>query len=126
MTEATITTAPVTTTGTEMVRVNRLTTKGNIDRRQFNPGRPKGTGTFDDKWGIVEGLRIIQDAPDGLYHPVKNERAAMSRTLTVKLVDMGYVTTTEVKGEGRGRPTKYFTLTGKGKSYLSLSKRWKE
>lgn len=125
MTDATITTAPETTTGTELVRVTRLKKDGNIDRRQFNPGRPRGTGTFDDKWGIVEGLRVINNAPDGMYHP-KQERAAMSRTLTLKLVDMGYVKPVEVKGEGRGRPAKFYTLSGKGKSYLKLSERWKK
>lgn len=125
MTDATLTTAPETANGTEMVRVNRLTKKGTVDRRQFNPGRPTGTGTFDDKWGIVEGLRIVQNAPEGMYHPAK-EGAQMSRVLTLKLAEMGYLKTVEVKGEGRGRPAKFFTLSGKGKSYLTLSRRWKE
>lgn len=125
MTDATITTAPETATGTEMVRVARLTKDGNVDRRQFNPGRPPHTGTFDNKWGIVEGLRIVQNAPDGMYHPAQ-DRAPMSRVLTLKLVDMGYLTPVKVKGEGRGRPAIFYTLAGKGRSYLKLSERWKK
>jgi hypothetical protein len=99
--------------------VPRVTATGDIDRRHDNPGRP---AIFDDKWGIVEGLKIVRDA--GLYHPKSD--SPMSRQLTLKLVDMGYAQPVEIKGEGVGRPRKAYTLTGKARSYLALSKRWKQ
>lgn len=98
----------------------RVRADGERDRRHDNPGRP---AIFDDKWGIVEGLKIVRDA--GEYHP-NSDNAPMSRTLTLKLVDMGYVQSVDVKGEGRGRPKKAYVLTGKAKTYLANSKRWKQ
>ena len=98
----------------------RLTANGSVDRRHDNPGRP---AIFGDKWGIVEGLKIVRDS--GEYIPAADD-APMSRTLTLKLVDMGYVQPVDIKGEGRGRPKKAYTLTGKAKSYLALSKSWKQ
>ena len=99
----------------------RFRADGDRDRRHENPGRPR---FFEkDKWNLVEGLRIIRDA--GEYHPT-SDNAPISRQLTLNLVDMGYVQPVDVKGEGRGRPKKAYTLTGKAKSYLALSKRWKQ
>lgn len=111
---------------TDLITVNRITKTGNIDQRQFNPGRPVGTGTLDDKWGVVEALKIITDTPEGLYHPA-SDRAPVSRALTIKLVDKGYVEPVDIKvTEGRGRAKRFYKLTGKGKSYLALSKNWKQ
>lgn len=98
----------------------RVRADGAVDRRHDNPGRP---AIFGDKWGIVEGLKIVRDA--GEYMPTAAD-APMSRTLTLKLVDMGYIQSIDIKGEGRGRPKKAYTLTGKAKTYLANSKRWKK
>lgn len=110
---------------TDLITVKRLTKDGNIDQRQFNPGRPEGTGVLDDKWGKVEALNIIAEKND-MYH-YADRGASVSRVLTLKLVDLGYVEPHKVKvTEGRGAPKKFYKLTGKGKSYLALSKRWKQ
>lgn len=101
-----------------------LTKGGEIDRRQFNPGRPEGTGVLDDKWGKVEALGIIA-AKDGFYH-YADKGAPVSRMFTLKLVDAGFVETHKVKvTDGPGRAKKFYKLTGKGRSYLALSKNWK-
>lgn len=105
--------------------VNRLTKAGTIDQRQFNPGRPEGTGVLDDKWGKVEALRIIAEK-NGFYHYAERG-APVSRVLTLKLVDAGFVEIHKAKvTEGPGAPKKFYKLTGKGKSYLALSKNWKQ
>ena len=88
-------------------------------------GRPENTGTFDDKWGIVEGLRLIT-AKDGFYH-YDDRGAAVSRVLTLQLVERGLVETHKAKvTEGPGRAKMFYRLTGKGKGYLGLSARWKK
>lgn len=89
-------------------------------------GRPEGTATFDDKWGIVEGLKIIM-AANGQYH-YNDAGAAVSRVLTLQLVERGYVKAVKVpNAEGqRGRAKMVYQVTGKGKSYLALSAKWKQ
>lgn len=102
----------------------KITAAGTVDRRQFNPGRPEGTGVLDDKWGKVEALNIIA-AKDGMYHYAE-KGAPVSRVLTLQLVDKGFVETHKVKvTDGPGRAKKFYKLTGKGRSYLALSKNWK-
>lgn len=89
-------------------------------------GRPEGTATFDNKWGIVEGLKIIE-AHNGQYH-YNNVGAQVSRVLTLQLVDRGYVVAEKLpNAEGqRGRAKLVYKLTGKGRSYLALSAKWKQ
>ena len=87
-------------------------------------GRPENTGTFDDKWGIVEGLRLIA-AKDGFYH-YDDVGAAVSRVLTLQLVERGLVETHKAKvTAGPGRAKMFYRLTGKGKGYLGIASRWK-
>jgi hypothetical protein len=107
------------------VEAARLCKDGSVDLRQYNSGRPENTGVFDDKWGIIEGLRLIADK-NGFYH-YADRGAAVSRVLTLQLVERGYVETHEAKvTEGPGRKKKFYRLTGKGRSYLALSKNWKQ
>ncbi len=88
-------------------------------------GRPENTGTFDDKWGIVEGLKLIA-AKDGFYH-YDDVGAAVSRVLTLQLVERGLVETHKAKvTEGPGRAKMFYRLTGKGRGYVGLSARWKQ
>jgi len=97
-----------------------------IRREEFGEtrGRPENTGTFDNKWGIVEGLKLIA-AKDGFYH-YADRGAQVSRILTLQLMEKGFVETHKAKvTEGPGRAKLFYRLTGKGKSYLALSKNWK-
>ena len=88
-------------------------------------GRPENTGTFDDKWGIVEGLKLIA-AKDGFYH-YDDVGAAVSRVLTLQLVERGLVETHKAKvTAGPGRAKMFYRLTGKGRGYVGLSARWKQ
>ena len=88
-------------------------------------GRPENTGTFDNKWGIVEGLKLIA-AKDGFYH-YNDVGAAVSRVLTLQLVARGLVETHKAKLiEGPGRAKLFYRLTGKGRGYMALSARWKQ
>ena len=92
-------------------------------------GRPDGTATFDNKWAIVEGLRLINEAnqENGHYH-YNDVGAACSRTLTLQLVDRGYLEAVKMeKSDGeRGRAKLSYRLTNKGKTYLTFSARWKQ
>ena len=99
----------------------RLTADGTIDRRFQNPGRPR---IFDDKWGIIEGLKIVADSDKGIY--TLGENAPMSRPLTLQLVELGYLEIVKLESTTRGRKPHGYRLTGKARSYLSLSKRWKK
>ena len=104
---------------------HRVTAAGEYDRRHDNPGRPEGTGVLDDKWGKVEALNIIA-AKDGLYHYAA-KGAPISRVLTLKLVEGGFVESHKIKvTDGPGRAKKFYKLTGKGKSFIALSKNWKQ
>lgn len=89
-------------------------------------GRPEGTATFDDKWGVIEGLKLIA-AANGQYH-YNDAGAAVSRVLTLQLVDRGYVEAVKVPNkEGqRGRAKLVYRVAGKGRSYLALSAKWKK
>jgi hypothetical protein len=99
----------------------RITKSGEVDRRHDNPGRPE---IFGDKWGIVEALNIIK-AADGFYHYAA-KGAAVSRVLTLQLVEKGFVETHKAKvTEGPGRAKIFYRLTGKARAYLALSARWK-
>ena len=104
---------------------HRVTAAGEYDRRHDNPGRPDGTGVLDDKWGRVEALNIIA-AKEGMYH-YADKGAPVSRVLTLKLVEKGYVEPHKVKvTDGPGRAKKFYKLTGKCRSYLALSRNWKQ
>jgi hypothetical protein len=99
----------------------RITKAGEVDRRHDNPGRPE---IFGDKWGIVEALNIIK-AADGFYHYAA-KGAAVSRVLTLQLVEKGFVETHKAKvTDGPGRAKIFYRLTGKARAYLALSARWK-
>jgi len=101
----------------------KLTAAGTVDRRSFNTGRPEGTGVLDTSAGKAEALNII-GAKAGMYHYAA-KGAPVSRVLTLQLVDAGLVETHKVKvTDGPGRATKFYKLTGKGRSYLALSKTW--
>jgi predicted transcriptional regulator len=75
-------------------------------------GRP---AIFTDKSAVVTALRAISG----------QERVEVSRFLKLQLIDRGFLTTEDVKTGGRGRPSKKYILTGKGKTYLNFSKNWK-
>ena len=96
------------------------------ERGELKPvGRPDNTGVLDDKWGVVEALQLIA-AKDGFYH-YDDRGAAVSRVLTLQLVERGLVETHKAKvTEGPGRAKMFYRLTGKGKGYLGLSARWKK
>lgn len=68
---------------------------------------------FADKFAVVDALEKIQTGE------------FKSRYLTLKLVELGFVKTNNVKGEGRGRPRVTFELTGKGRGRIGLAKNWK-
>jgi hypothetical protein len=88
-------------------------------------GRPENTGTFDDKWGIAEGLKLIA-AKDGFYH-YDDVGAAVSRVLTLQLVERGLVETHKTKvTAGPGRAKMFYRLTVKGKEYRRNSNLWKK
>jgi predicted ArsR family transcriptional regulator len=69
---------------------------------------------FADKFAVVDMLEAV-----------KTNGVGKSRYLTLKLVEMGLVEAVDVKGEGRGRPRKVYTLTGKGRGRVGLAKNWK-
>ena len=98
------------------------TVEAKVDRRKENPGRkPK----YSDKWGIIDSITAI-GATDGRYH-YNMDDAKVSRVLTLQLVELGFVEAYKDKvTEGRGRAKMFYRLTGKGKSYLALSSRWKK
>jgi predicted transcriptional regulator len=79
---------------------------------QSKVGRP---AIFSDKTAIIIALRSING----------DEKVKVSRFLKMQLAERGFVTTIEVKSGNRGRPTKCYVLTGKGKTYLNFSKNWK-
>lgn len=66
-----------------------------------------------DKFAVVDTLEKIQTGD------------FKSRYLTLKLVELGFVKTNSVKGDGRGRPRITYELTGKGRSRIGLAKNWK-
>lgn len=66
-----------------------------------------------DKFAVVDALEKIQSGD------------FKSRYLTLKLVELGFVKTTNVKCEGRGRPRVIYELTGKGRGRIGLAKNWK-
>jgi hypothetical protein len=93
-----------------------------VDRRKDNPGRKP---QFSDKWGIIDAISTI-GAANGRYH-YNTDGATVSRVLTLQLVKLGFVEAYKEKvTEGRGRAKMFYRLTGKGKSYLALSARWKK
>lgn len=49
----------------------------------------------------------------------------LSRYLTLKLVNKGYMEAKTVKGEGRGRPRVEYVVTGKGRGLVALAANWK-
>lgn len=102
----------------------RLTKDGNVDNRQFNPGRPEGTGVLDEAKGRALAVRMIAEK-NGMYHYAA-PGAPVSRVLTLKLVDQGLVEAHKVKTtDGPGRAKKFYKLTGKGRSLLAFSRNWK-
>lgn len=68
---------------------------------------------FQDKFKVVDALAAF------------SEGKAVSRYLTLQLLEKGFLTVTEVKGEGRGRPRKEYALSGMARSRLALAKGWK-
>jgi hypothetical protein len=73
---------------------------------------------LEDKFEIVDALNAIQNG---------DTDAAPSRYLTYKLVHKGMVEVQKVKtNKGRGAPRAVFVVTGKGRSYIALSKNWKK
>lgn len=73
---------------------------------------------LEDKFEIVVALNAIQE---------DNKEEAPSRYLTYKLVHKGLVEVKKVKTtNGRGAPRAVFVVTGKGRSYIALSKNWKK
>lgn len=66
-------------------------------------GRPGRPGVLDSNKAIFESLVKIRD----------NEDNKPSRYITLKLVDAGYLTVTDGKSEGPGRPPKVYKLTRK-------------
>lgn len=81
-----------------MTSTNASTAAANETRGR--PGRP---GFLENKQKIFENLVKIRD----------NEDNAPSRYITLKLVDAGYLTVTDGKSEGPGRPPKVYKLTRK-------------
>lgn len=73
-------------------------------------GRPLA---FADKFNVIDTLAEVAAG------------TVTSRYLVRKLVDMGFVEVTSVKGEGRGRPRVVYTVTGKGRGRMALAKNWK-
>ena len=69
---------------------------------------------FADKFAVVEALKNLK------------EGNTVSRYLTLKLAERGFVEVETVKGEGRGRPRVNYKVTGKGRSYVALSANWKK
>lgn len=96
------------------------------ERGELKPvGRPDNTGVLDDKWGVAEALKLIA-AKDGLYH-YDDRGAAVSRVLTLQLMERGLVETHKIKvTDGPGRAKMFYRLTGKGRGYLGLAARWKQ
>jgi hypothetical protein len=102
----------------------KLTKDGEVDRRQFNPGRPEGTGVLDDIKGRALALRMIAEK-NGFYH-YADRGAPVSRVLTLQLVQSGLVTTHKAKvTEGPGRAKLFYKLTEKGSGVLRFTKHWK-
>jgi DNA-binding PadR family transcriptional regulator len=57
---------------------------------------------------------------------IKNGEVKVSYHLLRVIENKGFISPKFVKiTEGRGRGKKFYELTGKGKSYLNLSKNWK-
>lgn len=68
-------------------------------------GRP---GVLDNRQSIYDNLVKVRD----------NDDDAPSRYITLKLVDAGYLSPKDVKGEGRGRPRKEYKLTRKATDFI--------
>lgn len=81
-----------------MTATNENTTAA--ETRGRRPGRP---GMLENKQKICENLVKIRD----------NEDDKPSRYITLKLVDAGYLTVTDGKSDGPGRPPKKYNLTRK-------------
>lgn len=76
-----------------------------------------GEGESLNKFAIVDDLNKLVADPE-----------SVSRFLREQLVELGFLTKTknlEAKKEGRGRAPIAYLLTGKAKSYRSLSGQWK-
>lgn len=96
------------------------------ERGELKPvGRPDNTGVLDDKWGVAEALKLIA-AKDGFYH-YDDVGAAVSRVLTLQLMERGLVETHKAKvTAGPGRAKMFYRLTVKGKEYRRNSNLWKK
>lgn len=123
--ETNMTNTEETTTETTMETTEENTveeTAAKVDRRHENPGRKP---TFSDKWNIIDALVEIRAADLERYH-YNNDGATLSRVHVLQLVEMGFVETFKLKvTEGRGRAKTFYKVSGKGKSQIALSKRWK-
>lgn len=83
-----------------MTATNENTAAAATETRGRRPGRP---GMLENKQKIYQNLVKIRDNDDG----------APSRYIALKLVDAGYLTVTDGKSEGPGRPPKVYKLTRK-------------
>ena len=54
-----------------------------------------------------------------------NEGKTVSRYLSLQLVALGLLKTEAVKNDGRGRPRVIYSVSGKGRGLIALSKNWK-
>lgn len=81
-------------------------------RKVFEMAR---TSTFADKFVKAATVEAIA-----------NGEVKISRYLTIELEKLGLIKRVPVKmSEGRGRPTMTVEVTGKGRGYVALSKKWK-
>jgi len=74
------------------------------------------TAVFEDKMKVVEVLKALEAAP------APRGKGPASYFLMAKLVEKGLVD--YKKAEVDGRKLKAYHVSGKGRSYLALSKRW--
>lgn len=69
--------------------------------------------TENNKW-IAQSLAEIREGTDNLSYHLKRQ-----------LEKMNLIEPVFVKIEGRGRPIKTHTITGRGRSLLGLSTKWR-
>jgi len=73
---------------------------------------------LENKWWIVDRLKVINGDDDAKDLKISYYHKKI-------LVERGFVAVENLKGEGRGRPTSIYKLSGKGRGYLALSTKWK-
>lgn len=75
---------------------------------------------FADKFAIVDALQALGEGV------ARRKEGPASYYLMRKLAEKGFVTTVPVsKDHAKGKTPKAWTVSGKGKGYLALSKNWK-